>query len=371
MSENKPRRSSIFEVPAPAVATQTQSQVLTGTVLNANQDQLPATPSTQNTALAVSTALPSEDKISSLGNAGGATISAITTRLLANQRANDTEGLSSKLNELISQAKQLAPENAKQGGVTGFFKKLVGAKENFFAQFDSVNNRITVLCTELGSERKTQENRKKDVEDLISANKNYGQVMNDDFQVGQVYLEEIGNEIDRLANPQTTDEAQVLSEVKARYQLLEKKLADLQGLRLMSVQMNDKLIDMKSNALSLISTFDDIIGKVVPAYTMVFSQYIISMDQERAGKLQNDTMDAFNEALQKGSNLALKNKEDAARLRNRQLVSVETLKLDHENMLKGLESVKKIDEEEHTKRIAYIQDIRAMEQKLIEVHQAK
>lgn len=370
MSENKPRRSSIFDAPAPAVATQTQPQVLSGTVLQTNQDHLPAT-QTENRSVAISTTLITEDKISALGNAGGATISTITTRLLENQRANDSEGLSSKLNSLISEAKQLDPENTKQTGITGFFKKIVGAKENFFAQFDSVNGRIQVLCNELGSERKNQESRKKDIEDLISANKNYGQVMHNDFEAGKVYLAELADEVERLGNPQTTEEAQLLSEVKARHDLLEKKLADLQGLRLMSVQMNDKLIDMKSNALSLISTFDDIIGKVVPAYTMVFSQYIISIDQERAGKLQNSTMDAFNEALQKGSNLSLKNKEDAAMLRNRQLVSIDTLKLDHENMLKGIESVKRIDEQERTKRIAYVEDIRAMEQKLIEVHQSK
>lgn len=67
----------------------------------------------------------------------------------------------------------------------------------------------------------------------------------------------------------------------------------------------------------------------------------------------------------------MKNKEEAALLRNRQLVSIETLKHDHENMLKGIESVKRIDEQERTKRISYVQDIRAMEQKLIEVHQSK
>lgn len=376
MSENTPKRRSIFADPEPAVqtATQTQSQVLTGEVLNVQQDQLPATQNTTTNAVAARTVtanLVSEQQISSLGNAGGATISGITHRLLANQRANDTEGLSSKLNDLIAQAKQLAPENTQQGGITGLFKKILGKKEQFFAQFDTVNNRIVILCNELNGERKTQETRKKDIEDLIVANQNYGQAMNNDFQNGQVYLEQLGAEVERLDNPQTTEEAQALSEVKARYDLLEKKLTDLQALRLMSVNMHDKLMDMKNNAVSLMSTFDDIIGKVVPAYTLVFSQYIISMDQERAGKLQHSTMDAFNEALVKGSNLALKNKEESAHLRNRQLVSIETLKLDHENMLKGIESVKRIDEEARTKRISYVQDIRDMEKKLIEVHQSK
>lgn len=370
MSENTTRRSSIFEATSPAVATQTQSQVLTGSVIQTNQDHLPVA-QTENRSVAISANLISEEKISALGNAAGSTITDITSKLLENQRANDTEGLSSKLNSLIAEAKQLDPESTKQNGITGFFKKIVGVKENFFAQFDTVNGRIQVLCTELGNERQHQVLRKGDVENLIKANKEYGQSMHNDFEAGQVYLAEIGQEVDRLANPSTTDEAQLLSEVKARYDMLEKKLADLQGLRLMSVQMNDKLVDMKTNALSLISTFDDIIGKVVPAYTMVFSQYLISIDQERAGKLQNATVDAFNEALQKGSDLNMKNKEEAALLRNRQLVSIETLKHDHENMLKGIESVKRIDEQERTKRISYVQDIRAMEQKLIEVHQSK
>jgi Uncharacterized protein involved in tellurite resistance len=163
----------------------------------------------------------------------------------------------------------------------------------------------------------------------------------------------------------TTEEAEALSVLQGRKELLDKTVADIQGFRLLAAQMLPKLDEMRKNSDSLINTFNNIIGKVVPAYSMVFSQYIISMDQKRAIDLQNTTIDAFNEAISNGSNLAKSNVEENAKARQRQLVSAETLKLDHENMLQGIESVKRINEEARVNRLAYANDIKQMEQKLI------
>ena len=365
------RRSSILDgsnEPAKPTTTATELNV-NPTTMEANVDQLPAAiRQSENRVVALPQNIISEERIAAIGNVDSKVIGTVTTRLLSVQRAGDSDGMTDKLNSLISEAKNLSPDNFKKGFLGGLFNKVANKKEELFAKFDTVNGRILVLAGELDKEKQVQLTRKKDIEDLIVANEAYARSLNEAYKEGEECLVVLNQEIENFGQATTSEEAQVLSVLEERRNLLEKTVADIQGFRLLSVQMAPKLNDMKATATSLMSTFDTIIGKVIPAYALVFSQYIISMDQKRGIQLQDTTINAFNEAISSGSNLAKANSEDNAKMRQRQLVDIETLKLDHDNMLQGIENVKRINAESHAKRLAYKDDIKAMEQKLIAVY---
>lgn len=351
---------------SPFSGTPVPVQTQNSGVYEAHSDQLPVNVQRNSTGVAtLPQNLITEEQISSLGNIDSNVISGVTTRLLSIQRSGDSDGMTDKLNALISEAKGLSPENFKKGFFGGLLNRFQNKKEELFARFETVNDRILVLAGELDKEKNIQASRKKDIEELIDANKKYAMSLTAALHEGEHHQAILEQQLIDFGNATTTEEAEALSVLQGRKELLDKTVADIQGFRLLAAQMLPKLDEMRKNSDSLINTFNNIIGKVVPAYSMVFSQYIISMDQKRAIDLQNTTIDAFNEAISNGSNLAKSNVEENAKARQRQLVSAETLKLDHENMLQGIESVKRINEEARVNRLAYANDIKQMEQKLI------
>ncbi len=76
-------------------------------------------------------------------------------------------------------------------------------------------------------------------------------------------------------------------------------------------------------------------------------------------------MDEYNTTVLLGSELAAENQKQAAMLSNRQLISLETLQKDQELLLQSLEEVSSINSQARQDRIAYINEVGALEDKLV------
>lgn len=367
------RPTSLFGQPANATATAMASApVIEGVVLdNTVHNQIAVATPTTSKSLVVGKSI-SEDQIVKLGNASGNTIAQISGRILELHKGSNQGVMGDKLNELIKSAKGMSSDNFKPGAIRGLLNKALNLKYDMMTRFDSAKDRVDSLVGELDKEKAAQIQVYHNIEELIKGNFLYCKALMEEIEEGKQMLQVISDEIAQYTEDQlTAEQAHDLNDARNRYDLLEKKLVDLESFKVLSMNMDPKLTAMKSGAQSLINTFEMIVNKMVPAYMLYFADYLNAQAQERATALSNAAIDSFDQIVQASGDLSAKNMEAIGHLKNRQLVSVETVRKEHEKMIEGLNNLRAIEEQARQDRARTIVELRDIEQKSIEAFSRK
>jgi uncharacterized protein YaaN involved in tellurite resistance len=369
------RPSSIFGQPAVPASVTVISETANSKVaqpvadiLNETSKPLVAsavTVKSTSTAITVAKKI-SEDEIMKLGNDSGKTISTISGRILELHKGSNQGEMSDKLDDLIKNCKGLSSENFKGGLVNKLMNKVLNVKYDFQSRFDTAKDKVDHLIAELDKEKGNQVTVSHNVDDLIKGNALYCQALINEIEMGKQMLSNIADEIAQYnADQLSAEEAHDYNEAKSRYDLLEKKLVDLEGFKVLSMNMDPKLVAMKSGVQSLINTFDTITGKMVPAYMMQFADWLNAQAIKRGTELANNAEDAFDTIIKESGDQSAKNMVEIGKLKNRQMVSVDTLRQDHEKMIEGLTQLRAIDEQARKDRAQTMNDLRDLEQKTI------
>lgn len=308
-------------------------------------------------------ALMTIEQVEQTGAAAGRNLKSVSAQVLRHQRANNGDEMTERLNALVKQAKQLDPNSMKNSkGLRKFFKRLMGLKEDIFEQFDTVEGRIDVLTKELLEDLKREKEGLFQLENLKKGVAEYALSLDRDVQLLQNnYAKE-----QEVYQALPEDEVELRQERLALLDLMETRINDLSALRLLMVQMGPRLKGMEDVGRQLIRAGDNVINTVIPAYSANFSAYIHSLRQAKSAEALTATLDEFNTAIAIGGQLASENQIKAARLANRQVLSIETLKKDQELLLTTLEEVNKINTDARQERIGYITEVGNLEQGMID-----
>ena len=154
-------------------------------------------------------------------------------------------------------------------------------------------------------------------------------------------------------------------DMQSNMDLVEIKIGDAKANRLMAVSMGKRIVGMEATAKKLMQNGERVVNNVIPSYMANFSLYIQSVQQREIAQVQEKVLDEYNTTVLLGSELAAENQKQAAMLSNRQLISLETLQKDRELLLQSLEEVSSINSQARQDRIAYINEVGALEDKLL------
>lgn len=302
-------------------------------------------------------------EIDGVGAEAGLTLRTLNSEVLKHQRGNQGGEMNERLTALIKQAKQLDPNSIKQSkGVGKFIKKIMGLKEDLFAEYDNVNNRIDVLVKELEGDVRKEEDSLVYLEKLKMAIAQYALSLNRDVELlTDTYAKE-----EQRFNSLPEDEVEERSTIRDTLDILEIRIADLKALRLLCVQMGPRVNSMIKVSEMLMRSARNIVNNVIPAYSANFSMYIESLRQAEAGKTQANVLDEFNTAIQMGSDLAAQNIITATELSNRQILDIDTLRKDQENLVRMLEETNRINTEARAARIDYINEVQSLEDGMVQ-----
>jgi uncharacterized protein YaaN involved in tellurite resistance len=313
-----------------------------------------------------------EEFVSSIGNASGQNLAAFTSKVLDQQKNVDGGEMGSKLNELIDASKDLSADKFKTGKVQQLMNKAFRMKDRAVARFETADERVKVLVKQMGKERDIQIRNARNVDTLIEGNYAYCKSLIQDIVVAKDALEQVNGELAALPEAtESLDEAKKRSDLQNLSDKLEKKVVDLESFKILSMEFDPKLAQMKRTASSLVSTFDDVTTKIVPMYMQHFAQYLIAKSQDGAIELQNKTYDLFNETIKAGSATNAKNVENMARLNQRQIVNLDTMKQLHEDMVGSLQKVRAIEQEARETRKTTLNELARLEHDAIEAYSKK
>lgn len=321
---------------------------------------------TQTTELAVKNSQQlesiTEDYIMGIGTNSAKGLTELTTKILSNVSATNGGVMTQKLDELIDTTKNMSIENFQAGRMKKFMNKIMGMKDHAMEQFQTANDRVNILVSQLEKEKRGQENDRKMIDSLAEQNYNYCKAILAEIEDAKAKYELLGNAIAGFGTALDFEQNKARDELQTKYDLIEKKLVDLEATKVLSMNMEPKLKLMKQGAISLVATFDNIVLRVVPMYMQQFSAYLIAIRQDQASKLSDKTITMFNEGIVAGSDLAAKNAESIAKLSQRQLIDADTLRKDHANVVSSLDKVRQIAVDARTNRQNIMAEIQAMEQ---------
>lgn len=311
--------------------------------------------------------LPSEEDIKQMSVDSDMLMKELTENLLDKQRANMNGTMIESLNALVFEAKNLDPASVSKKGVVGLFMKAVKAKEKFFAKYDTVKSRINALTDVLNQEKEKQIRLIGNIESLESVNEDYARKTNEELKRIVKALNYTKEEIAKWPTPQTQEEANILTKASRRIQLLEKREMNLNGFLALSAQMMPEISNLRDNADVLVNSFDDLVTKVVPAYTINFAKFVMTYQQSKGIAITNKTGEAFNEAVRQGSEQSKINTINIEKIKHKPLVEIETLRFVHNNLVQTSIAVSEVIKNSKIERERYLETVDNIGQSLIEM----
>ena len=310
-----------------------------------------------------------EEQIQQLGQGNEQTIKNISDRLLGLQRVSQAGELGQHLNQIMAEAKGLDPNSLQHGH--GLASKIMGmfhgAKDTLMARFDTVKDRIDELVKKMDEEIAHHQERLKDIDDLYQANIHFFQDLQDAQAKGKEMITSLNATIEETAKEATTDtfQAAKLADLKDRAQVLEKRVDDFGRLAMLAEQSGPSILIMKQNARQLIDTFRDLKTTTIPAWTNLFTQYILSNEQKEAADFAGKMYDTTDEVLRRSADLQGQTAKDVAATRQRSVITIEALQYNQQKLLETIDAVKAIEQKGHDARVAAQPQLKTLEAELI------
>lgn len=303
-----------------------------------------------------------EEAISKLGLNAAAPLEGITRQILASVKSSGDDPISTHVSGIVKTLKGLNPDQAGKGG---FLSKIFGRAKNMIedlkSQLSTAEQQMDVMSKEVHKGIQVSKKRKQELEIMLEQNNQYGQNLDREYQVGVHYLEQLNQKRD---DEKASGQDELAGKTQKLIDRCEFELAEIKAYRLVAANNIPKIEGMIVSVENLMRAGENVLTKMMPVYMVNYAQYIISLETKGSAATLNNVNDSFNQGLVEGSNLAHENLIETAKLQNKQSITIESMRIMHENMLKGLDELDKIAQESRTSRIAYVSELQTMEQDL-------
>jgi len=366
----KPLFSTDEEVQATSAPTLTPAPSLNlapSLVPSISSGMLPAARPEATAAPRVDISAIDDKAIEALGSTAGKGIAGVSARLLGSVRAADADEFGTQLNELIALSKGLDPEKLQSGGLISRFTSLFGSmKEKMLAQYEKVEGRMGTVVGEMERHANIQRQIVTDAQAMFKDLEQQYQVLDSGVKQGEKWMADLQLAIDQLPPAADAFSAQQATELKRRLQRLEKRVDDLRRGMLLASQMVPQIQLTQDHARSLTDTFSDIINVSIPAWTNVFTLYLLQLKVKQSTAVANAAYDSTEDAFRRQADMLLQNTEDVARLSQRSIVSLETAQHVQTQLNASFDKLEQITTEGRNRRQAERPQIEKLERELLE-----
>jgi uncharacterized protein YaaN involved in tellurite resistance len=308
-----------------------------------------------------------DDEIDGLGSSWAKQASTLSTQVMSAVKTSDVGETGTKLNELITLAQEMDPANiSKPKGIVASLKRLVQkTADNIQAKHSNVEQRLDTLVQQYSSTQKLYQQRISDLELMFNTSVAICKGLQQDEQVATEALAVLSEQIEQTS-PSDPLEAQDLADLSQRSVRLEQRIDKLKRGQMLAMQMAGQIRIMQGNSRILKQQFIDIIDTTIPAWRQTLSLYIIQTEQAAGAAMANATHDATDAALKRQADLLRQTTGSVAVLANRSVVSIDTLKHVHTQMLGAITDAKVENDKGRKAREDAVPILQQFKQELIE-----
>lgn len=262
-------------------------------------------------------------------------------------------------------------------GVFKLFRSIKKEIHSAIAEYNKIEKNVDVI------EHNLEANKVKLLKDITifdtmyDKNLEYFKEISLYIIAGEKKLNELKNEVlpELMKKAQESNDqldAQKVQDLENQINRFEKKLYDLKTTRIISIQMAPQIRLLQSNDAELVEKIQSSITNTIPLWK---NQMVLALgisNSKQALESQKAVSNLTNEMLKKNSETLKQGSIEIAKESERAIIDIETLKKTNQNLIETLDSVIKIHEEGHTKRMEAERELENIEKelkdKLIEIN---
>lgn len=297
-------------------------------------------------------------------------------KALENVRSKDMGEIGEMITGLAVQLNDFDPDVSKEKGIMGFFKKTSNKIANMKIKYDKAEVSVNKVVESLEGHQVQLIKDISVLEQMYEKNKNYYKELTMYILAGKKKIMEIeSTELSELKKKaevsKRQEDAQEYNDLLAQCDRFDKKLADLELSRMVSIQTAPQIRIIQNNDAVMAEKIQSLIVNTIPIWK---NQMVIALGlahSEQAIKAQKAVTDMTNEMLKRNADKLKLAATETARESQRGIVDIETLKHTNTALMETLDEVMKINEDGRAKRREAEIELRKMEDevksKLLEI----
>ena len=308
-------------------------------------------------------------------------ISAFSDNILEDVKTKDIGDTGELLANLVGEIKSF---NSSIGtSKKGIFKLFNSAKKEIstiIAKYNKIEKNVDTIENSLEKNKVTL---LKDIalfDTMYDKNLEYFKEISLYIIAGERKLEELKNKTLPAAKAKFEEtheqlDAQKIQDLENQINRFEKKIYDLKTTRIISIQMAPQIRLLQNNDAELVEKIQSSITNTIPLWK---NQMVLALgisNSKKALESQQAVSNLTNEMLKKNSETLKQGSIEVAKEAEKAIIDIETLKKTNQDLIETIDSVIKIHEEGHAKRMeaeAELENIeKELKSKLIEINVPK
>lgn len=294
-----------------------------------------------------------------------------TSEILGLVHNKDLDETGAKLNELVHVAKGINSSNfiGKQSSfsrlpvIGGLFKSVEKARTNFLEKFNTTEQQIGSLITEIEKNQTGLTSRVHTLDRMFENVNNDYRSLGLHIAAGHLKLQDLKQEIVELSAGSKQDQnvIQRIYDLNHVVNNLEKRLHDLHVLQQSALQTLPMIRIIQANNLMLVDKFYAIKNITIPAWKNQITLALSLNEQKNSVQLANTIDDATNEILKRNADLLHTNSISTAKANQRSVIDVSTLEYVQSKLISTVNDVIAIQKEGVDQREKATQRLKALQ----------
>ena len=295
-------------------------------------------------------------------------ISDFSETALNNVRTKDLGEVGEMLSNVVHELKNFEDVEEKKG-ILGIFKKGKDKISQMKVKYDKVEDNINKMCNTL---EKHQIQLLKDIamlDKMYEINKAYFKELSMYILAGKKKLQKLEKEeLPKLQEKARLSglpqDAQEVNDFLALCNRFEKKIHDLELTKMISLQMAPQIRLIQNNDSLMSEKIQSTIVNTIPLWK---SQIVLALGvahSANAAKVQTEVTNMTNELLRKNAEILKTSTIETAKVSERGIVDIETLKITNESLISTLDEILRIQTEGRQKRKEAEVELRSIEDQL-------
>ncbi|MBU5669425.1 toxic anion resistance protein [Peptoniphilus sp. MSJ-1] len=295
-------------------------------------------------------------------------ISNFSEKTLESVKTKDLGDVGHLLNDVVTELNSFdIDENDNK--LVGFFKKQFNNVSSLKTKYDSAEKNVNAIIKSLENHQVTLMKDIATLDQMYELNESYYKELSMYILAGRKKLEiAMNEELPKLQSKANTSnlpvDAQKANDYVNMINRFEKKLHDLDLTRMVSLQMAPQIRMVQSSNTVMVEKIQSTIVNTIPLWK---SQMVIALGanhSREAAKTTKEVTDLTNKLLKKNAETLKQTTVDTARLSERGIVDMETIKYTNDQLIQALTEVREIQREGHKKREEASEELRKIEENL-------
>ncbi len=287
---------------------------------------------------------------------------------LANVQTQDLGEAGQLITELVKELKGFEDQEEEKG-FFGFFKKNANKVTALKAKYDKAEVNVNKIVDSLQEHQVRLMKDTATLDKMYALNLNYFKELSMYILAGKKKLEEVRSTqlaelMEKAQRSGLPEDAQAAKDLDSMCNRFEKKLHDLDLTRMISIQTAPQIRLVQNNDTTMVEKIQSTLVNTIPLWK---SQMVLALGiahSTQAAQAQRAVTDMTNELLRKNADTLKMATIETAKVAERGIVDMETLKHTNESLIQTLDEVLKIQKEGHQKRVEAEGQIQKMEAEL-------